>query len=109
MGIFKIIYQYDICTSYHANTCQLTCLLAHLDDSSSNKYLLNFIQAKGRSMNERVRLIIQFAKVMKDVIKMFVVYVYAMLFSGRPVHTSIMGISIRWKIRKCDIINLLEF
>jgi len=69
--------------------------------------LLNFIQAEGRSMDECVHLVIQFAEVTKDVIKMFAVYVYATLSNGGIVHTSIMETSTRWKIGKCNIINLL--
>jgi len=58
-------------------------------------------------VDECVSLIIQFAKVTKDVIKIFAVYVHATLSNGGPVHTSIMETSTRWKIGKCDVINLL--
>jgi len=37
----------------------------------------------------------------------FVVYVHTMLSNGSPNHASIMGTSTRWKIAKCDVVNLL--
>ena len=86
---------------------QLTCSLAHLDDSDSNKHLLDFIPIEGRSVDERVFLVIQFAQVTEDVIKVFALYVHATLSNGCVVHASIMGTCTRWKITKCDVINFM--
>jgi hypothetical protein len=106
-GNSKIIYRNCICISYHANIFELAHLNVWLDDSGTNKHLLNFIQAEGRNVDELICLVIQFVEVMKDVIKMFAVFIHATLSNGSPVHTSIMGTSTWWKIAECDVINLM--
>ena len=44
---------------------------------------------------------------MEDVMKVFVVHVYATLPNGCDIHASIIRTNTRWKITKCDVINFL--
>jgi len=46
-------------------------------------------------VDESICLIIQFAQITKDIIKVFAVYVHATLSNGSLVDTSIMRISTR--------------
>jgi len=40
-------------------------------------------------------------------IKVFAIHMHAMLSNGGPIYTSIIETSARWKIAKCNVINLL--
>ena len=58
-------------------------------------------------MDECDFLVIQFAYIIKDVVKVFAIYVHVTLSNGCVVHDFIMETNTRWKIAMCDVRNCL--